>query len=534
MLRRSNRLCKTNTTVEDNSCEVPNKRKRDYHPDDSDCEDDMSSGDEYSPVQSTKTKEYSALNLSESDSDNDVKNCDIIKSKPSQQSDTESEDDKMFQTNFDFTTILNPQSSTNAPKSDVKSQNVDTSKENNHHDNVNVAKVLSIGEGVDLGTVLDVADNTVEKKLKRDDNYTIPNMVEITVKLPNDIKCKKGQDMQNVLRRRMNAICKDTQVLIHKVNLLLWISYGNHLNRVLNSPEVMGSALSLVPSKNAYPPKQCDLSYLENYIKWFSKKIKILSKSSPLSEITALSLVENFSKCEAKTKYELIAMFISMLRSLGLNARLVINLNAISIKPTSEQLLGPLMDEDHAMPSGNKSTNIEMKQKTKAKSEYFNTKSNKSRTELKTSNQKKSISITNNKNNKNKKLNVFEKIDEIISSTDEEDNIFIKGKKRTKSKYFDKTLNKLQTDVKNKKYVSGNNKKKSKLDEKIDRRVLSSDEEGDTLIKSSTKVAEQKVKNDFWVEVFLEMEEKWFCVDVIGRRLHCIKEIYVSCIIVKV
>lgn len=524
MLRRSKRVCKTNI-AENNPHELPIKRKRIHHAKDTDDEqfngDDISSDDEFSSVQSTKVKETCALNLSESDSDNDVQDSNMMKSRLPQQSDTESEDNNTIcQTNFDFTTVLNPQNITKFTKCDVKPKTVDTTKENNPN-NIDVAKLLSVGEGINLSAVLDVADDTVEEKSKEDDNYTIPDMVEVTVKLPNDIKCKKGQDMQNVLRRRMNTICKETQVLIHKVNLLLWISYGNHLNRILNSPEVMGSALSLVPSKNAYPPKQCDLSYLENFIKWFSKKIKLLSKTDPLCEITVLSLVENFSKHEAKTIYEMIAMFISMLRSLGLNARLVININAVPIKPTSEQLLGPLTNEDHIIPSTSKSK-VDTKQKTTTNSEYFDKKSNKSQTDSTKSHRKKSKSLNNNSNKKKKNY------EEIISSTDEEDNVFIKRKKKTKSKYFEKP----STILKNSKSVDKKNKNNiSKTNEKIDRRVLSTDEDDNTLIENSEIVTKKKVKHDFWVEVFLEMEEKWFCVDVISQRLHCIKEIYVSWLI---
>jgi hypothetical protein len=67
-----------------------------------------------------------------------------------------------------------------------------------------------------------------------------------------------------------------------------------------------------------------------------------------------------------------------------------------------------------------------------------------------------------------------------------------------------------------------------KTSEQIDRRVLSTDDEDNTLLENSENLIKKKIKNDFWAEVFLEMEEKWFCVDVIGQRLHCIKEIYVS------
>lgn len=521
MLRRSNRLCKSKMTEKSTVLEPPNKRKRGHYSevDEDDSFEDDSSGDEFVPTQTTESNKLCTLNLSESDSDNDAQGCDKAKSKPLEESDCESEDD-VCQTNFDFTTLLNPQGTTNVLEDNVESKNINIVEENNLYNNMDVAKILSVGEGVNLGSILKNTDDIAEEELKRDDNYIIPDMVEINVKLPNDMKCKKGQDVQNVLRRRINTICKDTQILIHKVNLLLWISYGNHLNSVLNSPEVMGSALSLVPSEKAYPPKQCDLNYLENYIKWFSKKIKVSSKNDPLSEINTLSLVERFSKREAKTRYELVAMFISMLRSLGLNVRLVINLNAVSIKPNSDQLLGPLAEEDRMKSSSSKSK-VESKQKTPAKSEYFNKKSK------------------NFKTGGNKKSKVNAKTEENISSTDE-DEIFVKNNKRAKSEYFNKKSSKSQTsskkcDTKKSKSVADKKKLQSKkpvkTSDKIDRRVLSTDDEDSILIENSETLIKKKVKNDFWAEVFLEMEEKWFCVDVLGQRLHCIKEIYVSCIL---
>lgn len=551
MLRRSQRTCRLKETAESSSREPPAKRKRSCHTEDSDDEDslpeDNSSGDEFMPVKSADIalpeddssgdeliqsksadiKEPDTLNLSESDSDNDDQDCYNIKAKPLQQSDTESEDnDNVCETNFDFGTLLNSQVTSTLAENNLKSKNIKDADEKGPCGNMDVAKMLSVGEGVHLGAVLNDPDNTKEE-LKRDDNYTIPENVEITVKLPNDIKCKKGQDMQNLLRRRINTICKETQVLIHKVNLLLWITYGNRLNRVLNSPEVMGSALSLVPSEKAYPPKQCDLNYLENYIKWFSKKIKLSSKTDPLCKITVTSLVEQFSKREAKTQYDLIAMFISMLRSLGLSVRLVINLNAVPIKPNSEQLLGPLTEEDQMKPSCSK-TEVKAKQKSSSKSEYFNKKSNKLDNSKKKLDTKKSRTSGKNKKSDSTKSKV-EQIDEIISSSDEEDDIFVKKKKNAKSEYFNKKTNKSKTDQNKTKSVNENKKNKNKksiISEKIDRRVLSTDDEDH--LESGKPLTKKKVKNDFWVEVFLEMEEKWFSVDVIGQRLHCIKEIYVS------
>ncbi|XP_026326715.1 DNA repair protein complementing XP-C cells homolog isoform X2 [Hyposmocoma kahamanoa] len=49
---------------------------------------------------------------------------------------------------------------------------------------------------------------------------------------------------------------------------------------------------------------------------------------------------------------------------------------------------------------------------------------------------------------------------------------------------------------------------------KIDRRVLSSDEETPS------------IKSDIWCEIYVEELEQWICVDVIKGKVHCINEIY--------
>lgn len=522
MLRRSQRSCKSKVNLEKCSREPSIKRKCVHETDECDSNssslhDADSSGDEFVPIKSTEiikgsSKEPSLLNLSESDTDNDDQDSSKILKEPFKESDNESEEnDNICQTNFDFTAILKPAEPNKLSESGVKSENDDRIHESSLYDNMDVAKVLSVGEGVHLGTILNDPVSSAKEKLNRDDNYTIPDVVEINVKLPNDMKCKKGQDIQSLLRRRMNTICKETQVLIHKVHILSWISYGNRLNGILNSPEVMGSALSLVPSEKAYPPKQCDLSYLENYIKWFSKKIKVSSKTNPLCKITATSLVEQLSSCEAKTRYELIAMFISMLRSLGLCVRLVINLNVVSIKPSSEQLLGPVAEENDKKPSTSKSE-LEIKQKTPSKSEYF-TKNVKAPGKSK----QKSVIKISKSDDKSKKSKSKKRKIENITSSDEECDPFVKTKKKVKSENVNTKSKKSQYEEKtpNLKKMKCKNEKSTSNDE---------DHASKNNSETSTK---KKLKNDFWAEVFLEMEEKWISVDVVGQRLHCIKEIYV-------
>lgn len=70
---------------------------------------------------------------------------------------------------------------------------------------------------------------------------------------------------------------------------------------------------------------------------------------------------------------------------------------------------------------------------------------------------------------------------------------------------------------------------------KLDRRVLSSDSsDTETKMKIKTKrpskVAKQVDKKrgiDVWCEVYLEAEEKWFCVDVPKKKVHCCADLYV-------
>lgn len=72
--------------------------------------------------------------------------------------------------------------------------------------------------------------------------------------------------------------------------------------------------------------------------------------------------------------------------------------------------------------------------------------------------------------------------------------------------------------------IKTKNKIKSKVDQlknRIDRRVLSTDDDENDKDKKNKKVG-----NDVWVEVFVEEEEKWISVDVIKGQVHCVQELH--------
>lgn len=77
--------------------------------------------------------------------------------------------------------------------------------------------------------------------------------VQITVELPGAMRRKKEVDLMASIKRRINRVKKDNQILMHKVHLLCWLAHGNYVNSVLNSESLLAIALSLIPSEECYP-----------------------------------------------------------------------------------------------------------------------------------------------------------------------------------------------------------------------------------------------------------------------------------------
>lgn len=72
--------------------------------------------------------------------------------------------------------------------------------------------------------------------------------------------------------------------------------------------------------------------------------------------------------------------------------------------------------------------------------------------------------------------------------------------------------------------------KKKKPKDSNSRKVISSDseytEEEIVVKKEKEETVKKKKGNDTWLEVFLEMEEKWISVDVVFGQAHCVNELY--------
>jgi hypothetical protein len=168
--------------------------------------------------------------------------------------------------------------------------------------------------------------------------------IEVTLEMPDLYrKCKKRRfDLEAHLRRRLNRMKREFQVLIHKVHLLCWIAHGRYVNSVLNSEILMAQALSLIPSQHCYPAKHTNLSYLEKILEWFKKTVTVADRIETNASLLPLpnSLQQSFQSRTAHSTRDLVFMFICILRALGVKTRLILSLQPLPLKPSTEDLCG--------------------------------------------------------------------------------------------------------------------------------------------------------------------------------------------------
>lgn len=216
----------------------------------------------------------------------------------------------------------------------------------------NIADLLSVGEKLSKDETnsasLGSEDFTSMSESEREDweevkeakekNIIPKETVQITVQMPGVIRQKKGLDLIAAMKRRLNRIKKENQVLIHKVHLLCWIAHGNHVNVTINDEKLMGLALSLIPSEHCYPSDRTDLNYLEQILSWYRKTMQHLDQREDKNFDIKRQLHIDMSKKQASNKKILVYIFICILRSLGIHCRLVMSLLVEPLRPPSSEL----------------------------------------------------------------------------------------------------------------------------------------------------------------------------------------------------
>lgn len=154
---------------------------------------------------------------------------------------------------------------------------------------------------------------------------------------------KKAIDIEACLKRRLNRDIKERQTYVHKASVLCWIAHGNYINRVLNDLTLMEISLKLLPSKNAYPKGATDINYYKMFTDWFHQLFQLKSDKlySGLKGLTKkrLSLALQLQTKKIISKSDFVQLFVIMLRSMGIQCRLVINFAVPPLRPPQKDLL---------------------------------------------------------------------------------------------------------------------------------------------------------------------------------------------------
>lgn len=153
---------------------------------------------------------------------------------------------------------------------------------------------------------------------------------------------KKAIDVEACLKRRLNREIKLKQVILHKASVLCWIAHGNYINRILNNLTLMEMCIKLLPSKNAYPKGDTDVKYYHMVTEWFHTLFQLKSDKlyCPLKKLPpkTLSLALQIQSKKVISKCDFVLLFVTMLRSLGIQCRLVINFAVPPQQPPQKDL----------------------------------------------------------------------------------------------------------------------------------------------------------------------------------------------------
>ncbi|XP_039931842.1 DNA repair protein complementing XP-C cells isoform X2 [Hirundo rustica] len=167
------------------------------------------------------------------------------------------------------------------------------------------------------------------------------NPVEIEIETPEQVKKRERRERRKAefemyLRRMMKRFSKEVREDTHKVHLLCLLANGFYRNRVCCQPDLLAIGLSIVPTRfTQVPAGQVGLVYLSNLVKWFVGTFTVNDElSTEKGEPLQSALEKRFAIYAAQDDEELVHIFLIILRALQLLCRLVLSFQPIPLKET--------------------------------------------------------------------------------------------------------------------------------------------------------------------------------------------------------
>ncbi|XP_057368952.1 DNA repair protein complementing XP-C cells homolog [Daphnia carinata] len=213
-------------------------------------------------------------------------------------------------------------------------------KKKGQTDESSVAEMLKLEKAQDSSSS-DSDDENWEKVkapcVASEREQELPKSVEITLELSGLKQKKKGLDVENMIRLKINRIRREIQLDLHRTSLVGLLAHGYLVNKMLSDPEIMAAALSVVPS-TGFPPTRTDLSYLEKFLKWISNHFKVNTSKTKYGSPGKQDILNCVASGKAQSISELVCTCVSICRSLGILSRLVLSLQPLPAKVDSSEL----------------------------------------------------------------------------------------------------------------------------------------------------------------------------------------------------
>ncbi|XP_037941012.1 DNA repair protein complementing XP-C cells homolog [Teleopsis dalmanni] len=212
----------------------------------------------------------------------------------------------------------------------------------------------------------------------------LDHSIEIEVEIPSvhgrRREKKKKEDIEMAFRRRINRDMKERQLLLHKASLLCLFGRSYKYNRILNDTLLMSAALKLLPGKESYPNEGgTEVKYFVSLVKWFKGTVKVADNvfySTKRVRNKRKELLQQIQRKEALCNQDLVFILVILLRGMGIQCRLIVNLQPLPIRPPQSDLLVIKLKPD----DGNNKETVPPK---KSKSSELSDKSSKESTPMK-------------------------------------------------------------------------------------------------------------------------------------------------------
>jgi hypothetical protein len=255
-----------------------------------------------------------------------------------------------------------------------------------------IANLLAQGEGVTMPKLSDDDDDSETDDVVKEP--TTSDTIAISIDVPGQSgllrkRKKKGQfDMEAYVKRELGRAQRELQLLRHQGHVLCLCAHLRYLNSFVAFPPVdhssaqvsLATALSIVPAAHNVPAREVTIVRLASFVSWFKGAFQIVpgdkfSFPDPLEE-WLMRAMENYV-CVSPVQRVLI--FILAARSMGWPTRLVLNFDAVSMKPEKSlagklsEILGQQQQSSSQSTSSSKEINVEKNSPKKLKIEEKST-----------------------------------------------------------------------------------------------------------------------------------------------------------------